>query len=293
MIKFSASALTLALLVACSAGPAKGTGSSETGASSGSGSSGTGSGTGSGSATSGGATGSTGNADSLCMGLSHPLTDCDAGQVELLGSVMVASQSGASPQKVYTLTDLADGGPTGTVGSDGLFYFCAAPGTLVTPEVASAMNDTTIFASFDLQQSTCLQSVVVLPSYFSFVLSNLQPPFDATKGTLLVTVQSEATGACPLDGWSFTLQTPDGGSLIPPAAFLKGTTPDQMTTQTYASGTALLYNLDPAWSHVSVVGSHDGGLTGCQDQTSASPLELNGQVSIKGNEISETLYILP
>jgi hypothetical protein len=213
--------------------------------------------------------GSTGGSTSGCAQAdvySHPLTDCDAGQNEVLGQLVNFCSPQQAPVTLSgTFSDAYNGALVATNLSCGLFYFCLSPGESVTPSITIDGFYPTLLPTVTPDGGSTFYNAV--PGIDMLCNQGDAQPFDqltnptymASLASVLVEVEpdTEATDPCiTMAGWVFTLALPDAGQLSAATAYVASFGGfDPTATATGEEGAALIYNLQPGLN-VQLIGSN-------------------------------------
>jgi hypothetical protein len=294
--------LAMPALVACSSGVSLGT----TGASSGTGSrrtnaaagasSGNSSGASSGNGTTGGATtsggsgrtttssgsgatstsgSSSGSSGITCPGIeTHPLNDCQGDLIEVAGELFdFCNEDSLLLLPADTITDAFNTTITASfLSTCGIFYFCLAPGTVITPLITINGEITTLLPPIVATQNTSYAYDPGIYMVCDMYANNLlpteltNPAFNPDLGYVLVQASNDGATKTPdagpafagTDGWQFHLEDDAGMPIDAPVAYFASDTVDPAATATDGEGVALIFNIPSGVSAARLVGVNPG-----------------------------------
>ena len=222
----------------------------------------------------------------------NTLTDCASGQVEFLTQVWDPVLQAPVTRPVQ-MTDLDNEQLTATSDTNGILRFCATPGLLFAPQLIASGYTPTIYNDTVLATSDCTRQIPLNDdTFWQEVVSALPSDYDTSLATIVVTI-SNAVGFCSPSGWAVSAEQADGGLLDAGLVYISGLSIEAGATSTSASGSAILYNLDPNASDVQVIGTQviveDGGAVCGQDLGAA---EHTGRIHIAGNGVISSFALV-
>jgi hypothetical protein len=198
-----------------------------------------------------------------------PLTDCPGDLVEVAGALIDFCTPDLDPLTLTPTDQIVDFYNQSIVASHdgcGIFYFCLAPGTTVTPVINVPSYLTTVLPAITANANTIYDyqpGVYMICSSFADADFPAQLNYDVTEASVLVQltydgIAVDGGAVCTnLSGWTFELLDDDGGVIPTTKAYVVGSSGfDPNATATDTPGVALLYNISGTVQHGRVVGDN-------------------------------------
>ena len=201
-----------------------------------------GSGTTSGAATTGSTTGAP------CPTISDQIVEnaCDAGLFEVAGLLydFVRQTALIGDAQVTTVADALNPSLFGSFDQCGVFHYCVAPGTTVTPLITVPQYTDLLLPQLIPTHDTAYiydPGLYVVKQTSEALFDDFVPPLEVAQGIVLIQVDS----SCANDnsGYSFHLEDGGGGVIPQPVVYLSSEGADPNATYTDPEGVALIYNI--------------------------------------------------
>jgi hypothetical protein len=173
------------------------------------------------------------------------LTDCDAGLLELRTQLETfGGGSSTDYDKTISFYDLASSAQLSSSNDCGVLYICGTTDQVIAVAFQAPSSLKEIVADIQLTRSVYEKDVPVIPTLVNNIIAGMLNNVVASDPEVFVGVAA-VTGVCPLSGWTFTLQLPDGGGPISSEpVYLIGTAFNPQPP-TDSVGVALFFNVDP------------------------------------------------